>query len=85
MTENSTANQVVAKTVITLTMIHPVDLDPAEMSPADIAYHLDEGEFVGGRTAITTIAVPDHDVQRELKALGNDGTFFQLSEAVDIG
>ena len=85
MIDNATQHQHVAKTVITLTMIHPVDLDPAEMSPADIAYHLDGGEFVGGRTSITTTAILDIDVEQELKALGNDGTFFELDTALAIG
>src|SRR3546814_18321486 len=41
MNDNEPKNQRVAKTVLTLTMLHPVDLDPSQMSEADIAYHLD--------------------------------------------
>src|SRR3546814_4049629 len=45
MNDNEPKNQRVAKTVLTLTMLHPVDLDPSQMSEADIAYHIGEGEI----------------------------------------
>ena len=69
-------NKPVARTVMTLTMIHPVELDPAQMSQSDIAYHLGDGEFVGTRTAIQTSPVPDDEVAGELERLGGDRNWF---------
>src|SRR3546814_5267233 len=72
MNDNEPKNQRVAKTVLTLTMLHPVDLDPSQMSEADIAYHLGEGEFIGVRTSIETTAIADEDVGAELQQVGGE-------------
>lgn len=70
-------NRAVAKTTLTYTMIHPVELDPAKMNPNDVAYHLDEGEFVGSRTAIETQPLSDDQVEDELNAVGGSREFFK--------
>jgi hypothetical protein len=40
----------------------------------------DEGEFVGAWGPMTTVNVPDDQVEQELLALGNDGEFFKAFE-----
>ena len=80
MNDNDRKNQPVAKTVLTLTMLHPVALDPSQMSEADIAYHLGEGEFVGVRTSIVTVPIADEDVPTELHRLGGEPSFFEASK-----
>src|SRR3546814_8961066 len=80
MNDNEPKNQRVAKTVLTLTMLHPVDLDPSQMSEADIAYHLGEGEFIGVRTSIETTAIADEDVGAELQKVGGEPSYFEIEK-----
>lgn len=77
MPDKTNKNQPVAKTVMTLTMIHPESFDPSKMSATDVAYHIDHGEFVGVQTSSQTTDIADEDVASELKLLGNDGTYFE--------
>lgn len=63
-------NEPVAKTIMTLTMLHPASMEPASMSQIDIANHLAGGEFLGVRNAIETTMVADEDVDGEVEAMG---------------
>lgn len=72
----STLNEPVSKTVMTLTMVHPTSLDPQGMDVIDIANHMTMGEFVGTKTRVETTAVEDAQVDAEVTALGGNPGFF---------
>lgn len=65
----------IVKTTITFTVMHLVN----EPLPGDLQVVLEEtdtGNAVGLETGRYTVEVSDHQVPAELKALGNDGSFF---------
>jgi hypothetical protein len=72
----STINEPVSKTVMTLTMVHPTSLDPQRMDVIDIANHMTAGEFVGTKTLVETNPVADEKVDAEVTALGGNAGFF---------
>ncbi|WP_448205333.1 hypothetical protein [Azospirillum sp. sgz302134] len=66
----------IAKTILTVTILHPVDESP-EGKPLDaIGRELDDGGWIGQIASASVTAVSDDRVRDELIALGNDGTFF---------
>lgn len=72
----------IVKTVVTLTILREVEtLDAASdigyMSLLDVAYTIDEGDWIGDYTVTQMDEVPQDKVNAELLELGNDGTFFQ--------
>lgn len=74
----------VAKTTMTLTMIHPVDLNPVDMTTEGVAYHLNDGEFLGARTSCETTPLNDEDVEGEIEKLGGNTDCFLLTPEVDL-
>ena len=71
----------IVKTVVTLTILREVEtLDDASdigyMSLLDVAYMIDEGDWIGDYTVTQMDEVPQDKVNAELLELGNDGTFF---------
>lgn len=73
-------NQSVVITKITYTMIHSQLLDPLKMKPTDVAYHLTDGEFVGARTAIETVPIPDEEVDLQLIKVGGSPGWFNIPD-----
>lgn len=65
----------IAKTTITITVLHRAgSLDGSGID--DVLYEMSQGEAVGWETDRRSVSVAPTDVERELKQLGNDGTFF---------
>lgn len=64
----------IAKTTYTLTVLHLADEQPADLESALTA--ADKGSAFALETRRTTAPVPDNRVPSSLKALGDDGTFF---------
>lgn len=72
----------IVKTVVTLTILREAEtLDAASdigyMGLLDVAYMIDEGDWIGDYTVTQMDEVPQDKVEAELIALNNDGTFFQ--------
>lgn len=67
---------IITKTTFTFVVLHPSD-DP--IVDLDIAMaRSDTDNAVGMEEVISVEEVPDDQVEAELVALGNDGTFFNL-------
>lgn len=64
----------IAKTTYTLTVMHLAEDQPADLQEALAV--ADKGAAVALETRRTTAPVPDNRVPSSLKALGDDGTFF---------
>jgi hypothetical protein len=65
----------ISKTTITFTVLHRTDAEPFDTID-DALYESREGNAVGMETSFETVEVPDEQVEGELLALYNDGTFF---------
>jgi hypothetical protein len=65
----------IVKTVITVTVLHQAG-SLEGMDLADIAYEIDEGDWLG-QTEMREELVPDDRVRAECEELGNDGSFFE--------
>lgn len=66
------------KTIITVTILHSSDVSFAGCTLAEIGYEIDEGHSVGMMEITASDPVPMPTVPTELRALGNDGGFFQM-------
>lgn len=71
----------IQKSSLTISFLHEAADNLADWSTEQIIREIDEGQFVGRVSPITTINVPDENVAIELQALGNDGTFFDEVDA----
>lgn len=65
----------ISKTTISFTVIHRTD-SPLSANLEDVLEETDTGHAVGWETNRTTVRVPADAVAAELRALGNDGSFF---------
>lgn len=55
----------------------------AGMGIEEVLFEINEGDMIGGTRSIEMIEhVPASEIEKELQAVGNDGTFF---EDVDMG
>lgn len=74
----------IVKTVITVTVLHETHGLDTEyvygMDLAEIAEFIDTGAGIGDKTVVSNKVLDVGDVRQELLALGNDGTFFDLTE-----
>lgn len=70
----------IQKTIITITILHDSDLDVHNMSIESLMREIDQGDAIGLVLNHGTNDVHKDAVKSELKALGNDGKFFDESE-----
>lgn len=82
----------ISKTTITFTVLHRTDDEGlVEAQYRDYDHYLDsplgyvlqeswDGGMVGREGEMVTVPVPDDQVEQELRALGNDGSFFEEDE-----
>lgn len=81
----------IVKTVIQLVILQEADsLQAAEeriapMGLADLAYLIEEDDGIGAFSTTAHDAVAPADLEAELLALGNDGTFFGDDEEDEEG
>ena len=72
----------IIKTTITLTILHDEDDYPdygaADMDIEDVLHEMDCGDMIGVFSVSKVEEVHPDNVEAELKALGNDGTFFDV-------
>ena len=73
----------IAKTVITLTVLHPVDVDLTSLELEDVVNSINDGHLIGDCVFGESQFINDHDVHAVLVSIGNDGTFFEEGEAED--
>lgn len=66
----------IRKTIIQVTILHPIDDDVDGASLADIGYQIDEGSWLGQSKVLESTPVLNDQVEAECLALGNDGLFF---------
>lgn len=64
----------ISKTTYTFTVLHRTDEPPRGLH--DAVVEAEGGHAVGLDTHETTVPIADSDVATELRALGNDGSFF---------
>lgn len=67
----------IKKSTIVFTFLHPADAVIHDWSIDEINHECDCGDFVGGTREITSVDVPDDQIETELQALGSDGSFFE--------
>lgn len=72
--------ETVSKTIFTLEVLHPADVDVSSWPLESVLSEMDTGHAVGNVTGLRTDPVPDEAVEDELRALGNDGHFFDLED-----
>jgi hypothetical protein len=72
----------VFKTVLQVTVLHEANSmaeaadNIAAMPLTDIAYELDDGQFIGRTVPQPPVELSFDDLRSELMEIGNDGTFF---------
>lgn len=67
----------IEKTIVTVTVLHPAGEGPAEdCTLEDIERALDD-DWIGTVEFGEPVPVPPQAVEKELRAVGNDGGFFQ--------
>jgi hypothetical protein len=66
----------IKKTVFKVTVLHYADEDAADMELEHVLDEMNIGSMVGKVEVQSTVAVSPEKVKFELKAVGNDGTFF---------
>lgn len=74
--QSANSNQV-AKTVLSFVVLHTADRRPQDMGLADLADECDSGDMIGGGLRLESRAIVSKEtLVEELKAVGNDGAFF---------
>ena len=70
----------IRKATITVTVLYDTetsdDFDGDTLTLTDVAWAIDEGDCIGTYAQTAVEDVPADKVQAELRAIGNDGTFF---------
>lgn len=66
----------VQKTLLTVTVLHRPDETPDFTDLASIQYAINEGPCIGSTDHDTTTTLAEDEIVSELRAIGNDGTFF---------
>lgn len=76
----------IAKTVLTITVLHDAEDDVSSLPVEEIAQEMNNGFCVGTVEHVSTVVVPAAKITEELLACGNDGTFFEdfLDAATDL-
>ena len=71
----------ISKVVIEMTVLLPSDevASLEGMSLADIERETFDGTWIGSSSRKSVEAVPPENVSTELKAIGNDGSFFNIA------
>ena len=68
----------VCKTIVQITVLHPLGESVAGKSLDQIYYETNEGAWLGMSEVTYSAPVADDAIESECKALGNDGDFFKL-------
>lgn len=68
----------IVKTIIQVTVLHEEGTDPNLMDLEDLAHEIDQGDWLGSTSMVSSEVLPDDCVVAECQALGNDGSFFVL-------
>jgi hypothetical protein len=68
----------IVKTTIQLTVLHPADTSLDGQDILEIVHEMDTGEYLGTWQITNTRSVSPSSVAKECRAVGNDGTFFDL-------
>jgi hypothetical protein len=70
----------IVKTVFQVIVLHDSDTDISCWDFSDVVSQMRDGEIIGSHYVISNGIVPVAEIKHELKALGNDGTFFDLED-----